>query len=353
MSQLDPAPHPLSSPAHPNLRLHDAAARRGVTEAALLAAECGETATRLVADAWPELFRRLPRLGELLAQTRNRSAIHEKIGGYTEPDVAAEHMTIHGGPIDLRVFPSQWAHGFAVDEGERPSLHFFDAHGDPVHAIYARERTRLDELRALVDAFRAGDQRPSIELSPRPAKDPELADAEVDRAAFQADWRALKDTHDFADLLRKYGVSRTQAMRLAPDGYARSVTRASVDQVLHASAACVLPIMIFVGNPGCLQIHTGPIGKVLDMGPWINVVDPGFILHLRRDRVAQAWIVRKPTVDGVVTSLELFDAEGDTIALLFGERKPGRPELGAWRELLATLAPADNVSERTLRNGPV
>jgi hypothetical protein len=46
------------------------------------------------------------------------------------------------------------------------------------------------------------------------------------------------------------------------------------------------------------------------MGPWLNVLDPGFNLHLREDLIASAWIVRKPTADGVVSSLELFDAGG-------------------------------------------
>src|SRR5262245_47905157 len=95
--------------------------------------------------------------------------------------------------------------------------------------------------------------------------------------------------------------------------------------------------MVFVGNRGCLQIHTGEVHKIVPLGPWINVMDPGFNLHLRTDAVTEAWIVRKPTDDGIVTSLELFDANGETIALLFGARKPGIPEQDAWRERIAEL----------------
>jgi putative hemin transport protein len=50
---------------------------------------------------------------------------------------------------------------------------------------------------------------------------------------------------------------------------------------------------------------------------------------VREDLVASAWVVRKPTVDGIVTSLEVFDADGCEIALFFGERKPGTPELAS------------------------
>ena len=70
---------------------------------------------------------------------------------------------------------------------------------------------------------------------------------------------------------------------------------------------------------------------------WLNVLDPGFNLHLREDRVANAWIVEKPTSDGVVTSVEAFDGDGELMAMFFGARKPGAPELERWRELVREL----------------
>jgi len=48
-------------------------------------------------------------------------------------------------------------------------------------------------------------------------------------------------------------------------------------------------------------------------------------------------VVRKPTNDSVVTSLELFDADGETIAWMFGKRKPGTQELAARRNLTTSL----------------
>jgi putative hemin transport protein len=66
-------------------------------------------------------------------------------------------------------------------------------------------------------------------------------------------------------------------------------------------------------------------------------MDPRFNLHLQMDSVAKAWLVRKPTDDGIVTSVELFDGNGEAIAMFFGERKPGKPELTAWRSLVSEL----------------
>lgn len=95
--------------------------------------------------------------------------------------------------------------------------------------------------------------------------------------------------------------------------------------------------MIFVGNRGCIQIHTGPIRTVKPMGPWLNILDPGFNLHLRMDHIAAAWAVWKPQSDSPVHSLELFDAEGRLIAQIFGARKPGLPERADWQALLADI----------------
>ena len=106
--------------------------------------------------------------------------------------------------------------------------------------------------------------------------------------------------------------------------------------------------MVFVGSAGCIQIHTGPVKRVEPMefegkdagAPvvrWLNVLDPGFNLHLREDLIAQVWVVEKPTSDGVVTSLEAFDVNGDLMAMFFGARKPGKPEFQAWRDILGHL----------------
>ena len=48
------------------------------------------------------------------------------------------------------------------------------------------------------------------------------------------------------------------------------------------------------------------------------------------DRPNVVWLVSE---DNSTHYLKLFDEHGDVIAMFFGERKPGRPELPAWRQL--------------------
>jgi len=126
-------------------------------------------------------------------------------------------------------------------------------------------------------------------------------------------------------------------LELAEGKFARRVNNDCVKTLLESAAATGLEIMVFVGNPGNIEIHTGPVQKIVAIPNWINVMDEDFNLHLRTDVITQCWVVEKPSVDGIVTSLEVFDATGEMIAQFFGKRKPGNPELEEWHMLAAEL----------------
>jgi len=95
--------------------------------------------------------------------------------------------------------------------------------------------------------------------------------------------------------------------------------------------------MIFVGNRGCIQIHSGLITTLKAMGPWQNVLDPRFNLHLRLDHVAEVWLVEKPTRRGPALSIEAFSADGALILQMFGYRKEGQEDADAFAALTGPL----------------
>jgi putative hemin transport protein len=338
------------------VRHRDLAAELGVSEGELIAAHAGLfeaaesplKATRLQ-HRWPELIAAAESLGDVTALTRNDSCVHEKVGTYRDCSVNGTVGLVLGGAIDLRVFYACWAHGFAVQEqtaqGPQRSLQFYDAQGTAVHKIFLREREpdapSVQAWERLVADFRAAGTTPGITVVPEVRTPPERPDAEVDQAGFRSAWSSMRDTHEFFGLLKRHGLSRTQALRLAAPEFAQAVDPGTAQEVLQRASQTGTPIMVFVGNPGMIQIHSGPVNRVEVRGPWLNVLDPGFNLHLREDHIASAWRVRKPTSDGLVSSLELFDAQGRTIAMFFGERKPGQAERCDWRELLEGMTPED------------
>lgn len=327
----------------PNLRARDAAQALGVSEAELVASGVEQTATRLT-SAWRDMLAAMPDLGRVMCLTRNDHCVHERHGRFEQVSASGPHGLVLGPDIDLRIFFGQWHAGFAVVEqtrsGERRSLQFFDAHGTAVHKIYATAETDMAAFDTWIERFRAPTQTPELKVTPRPAPAPDRPDSEIDRESLRNAWKGMRDTHDFAGILRKHKVGRVQALRLAGKDLAQELPAGSVRAVLIDAAASEAPIMVFVGSPGCIQIHTGPVQKLVPTGPWFNVLDPTFNLHLREDRIARTFIVRKPTEDGIVTSVEAFDDAGRTIALFFGARKPGQPERSGWRDIAEARAAA-------------
>jgi putative hemin transport protein len=324
----------------PGVRARDAAKELGVSEAELVACRAGEGVIRLTAD-FAEILRSLPACGEVMALTRNEHCVHEKHGRFDHVSIGPGHGLVLNHEIDLRLFMSHWRYGFSVTEevssGVRTSLQFFDIDGTAIHKVYATGKTDRPAFDALVTRFTAPEQSPEIEIAELPRKPVDRPDSEIDIANFHKHWRALQDTHDFFGLLQEFGVGRRQAMRLAEEEFAWRVEPAALGRSMELASASQIPIMCFVGNPGCIQIHTGPINTLKVMGPWFNILDPGFNLHLRQDAIDEVWVVRKPTRDGIVTSMELFDADGFCFAQFFGERKPGKPELDSWRMMVAGL----------------
>ena len=307
------------------------------SESAEISAVEDLSALRLRPD-WHALMGLLEPIGEVMALTRNASCVHEKIGVYQNATITERVGVVASGNIDLRAFYSKWAHGFAVTEmtsrGRQHSLQFFDISGVAIHKIYLRENSDVKAYQSLTKQFADDSQQSGLYTENPVPKSPEQADQQIDLQALHQAWAALRDTHDFFSLLKAHAVSRVQALRLAQPKFVQQVHCAEVLRVLTAAAAREIPLMAFVGNHGMLQIHSGPIHKVWYAKPWLNVLDDSFNLHLRMDHIDTAWVVKKPTVDGLVTSFEIFDAQGDAIAMLFGLRKPGQQELSAWRDLL-------------------
>jgi putative hemin transport protein len=330
---------------NPRAFARDIAESLGVSEAELMAIRCGEDVTALD-GRYKELFEALHSLGSIKTITRNQTAVLERWGAFERVEIEHAMGQVVGDEIDLRLFLRNWRSGFAVEDpspkGVRRSLQFFDAYGASIHKVYLEDESHLDAYRDLVARHRA--EAPAGPFEPEPAPLAERSDRDIDAAGLCAAWDAMQNTHEFFGLLRRFGVSRTQALRLGGVDRARPVAATSLDPTLHRAAEAELPIMIFVGNRGMIQIHSGAIRNVQRMHGWLNVLDARFNLHAREDGIASAWVVRKPTVDGTVTSLELFDTRGESVLLMFSKRKPGAAEDPRWRYLVASLTAAPGTS---------
>lgn len=320
--------------------LVDWAEKLNTSEAALQACRVGIESVRPLRNI-PDVLRALPGLGRVLAITRNQGVVNEYKGVYPEPQLgeAGPHPSgifLNIGGLDLRLFLNDWHWACAIEEqndkGVRRSLQFFDQHGAAVHKVFALDDTNLDAWQALVERHADDALLPTlVPVEPAIHHLPENPEQLV------SEWRSMKDVHQFFGLIRRHQVTRFSAVQAVPGELARPVALSAFEAVVNAAAALEMEIMFFVGSRGCVQIYTGKTRGIKPMRGWLNIFEENFTLHANPETFAHAFVVRKPQNPGWVTSLEIFDRQGQLLLQMFGRRDEGQPEQTAWTQMLQNL----------------
>lgn len=322
-----------------NLRDREFVKSIGITEVELVAAfaTIGK-AERLKVDV-PLFLKNAHRLGEIMALTRNDYAVSEKKGHFQNVFPGSDiSMTL--GQIDLRIFQNNWKFAFARDmvihDRAIRSLQFFDAHGEAVFKLYPEPTTNLDEWDRLIVLLANDAPTDSIEVLP-PAPKNGSTSHNADIEEFRNRWRQMTDVHQLHNILKELKIGRHDAVKFVGSEFANEVRTDSVEILLQRAVENQVPIMCFVGNKGCIQIFTGQVEKLKKIDGWFNILNEKFHLHLLTSGISRVWHVRKPTSDGYINSLEVFDDNGEMIIQFFGKRSAGEPECEAWRNILAGL----------------
>lgn len=331
----------------PKLRIRNAANELGVSELDLLL--CRSEGVQPLKPEFGELMKAMDPVGDVMILTRNDQAVHEITASFNKFTVTGKGaMGLAVGDIDVRVFFNSWAHGYLVTESTgkitRESMQFFNAHGMALHKIYKTDATNAAAWDALVGEYlNPSAPAPELTAAPAPAPAKRTNAAEVDVKALQEDWAKLKDVHHFHAMLKRNKVDRQTAVELVGSDWVTRLKRSTddvlspLDQILEQAKASQCAIMVFVGNPGIVQIFAGTVDNIKRVGPWMNVLDKGFNLHANTDGITDWFVVRRPSTDGTIISLEGYNAKGEIVVTLFGDRKPGNPESEHWQREVAAL----------------
>ena len=102
-------------------------------------------------------------------------------------------------------------------------------------------------------------------------------------------------------------------------------------------------IMAQVGNAGIVQAYYGKIKNIRTKDTRLKIMNNGFRLLLREEDIDSIWVAKKPTTDGIVTSLELFNRQGVQIASFLSKKSRGEPEPREWRDSIMRLMPIFGV----------
>ncbi len=324
-------------------RAREAAKKLEISEAEYVALSSGETCTMLDNKRFAELLLQLETVGEVMALTRNDAMVLEHHGIYQGGVNRYDHLIFNSPEIDLRLRVSEWKYGFAVDENNRQSLQFFDEFGEASHKIYVTDASNKASYENILLEFSTTGNFRDLAIKSKP--ETFIKEVDIDQQAIHKDWRALDDAHQVNALLKNYGVTRPQAYRCLGED-ALVLQRTALEDLLKKVSEQQIPLLIFVSNATSTQIHNGTVTKLMEMGPWFNVLDPTFSLHANMELVAETWMITKHLNEQSPTySMELFDTNHNTLMMVYlhPDAQSDKDKTLLWKTILMSLQEKSDV----------
>ncbi|RVU84652.1 hemin-degrading factor [Leucothrix sargassi] len=320
--------------ANPKVRIRNAAAELGVSELELLSSDLSDDCIRLTPDI-EGILKALSELGPVMALTRNDAAVHEVTAAFSAMKMKKQTALFMRPGQDTRFFIENWAFVFAVNENERQSLQFFDSCGVATHKIYLVEDSNKDAYDQLVATFKDSKQ---VSATPTQTANLEAPnDSDIDIADLRKRWSEIKNVHEGQIIIKSLNNHRLNVFEALGNEYATKLPISVIEDLLTSLSEKNMETMVFVQNDHCVQSFAGPVKRLLRTGPWFNVLDPGFNLHLNTEQLSQVWLIKKPSESGPVHSLNIFDKNNNEVLILTDKRSKGESELAAWTSLMDAL----------------
>ncbi len=157
----------------------------------------------------------------------------------------------------------------------------------------------------------------------------------ADSKAFQDGWARLSTSEDFCLLIKRFGVTDFEALRLAGEIWAVRVSPEAFVARLQLLAELELPCALSFGHDDSMKTHRAVIEQVQCKDGCLHLLGDELCFILRKDCMDTAWVVTRPYANGVLTSLELYDKEQELVL-----RLSGQPELrtaAVWQDIIGTL----------------
>jgi len=267
------------------------------------------------------------------ARTFNASA-SLLAGGKLKNILAGGHLILDQGNIDLRIYPGKIT--YVKDEPVKDS--------DVYRRMTFFTDTRQKKHCCLYPAPPSQQAAPAKEITLNSRQNNFIKP--LDCCNIEGFWRKSRDIHHLVPRLEASGYTLLSALKMLPCDLARQVATSAVGDVLKKCHAESTELMIFVGNEAVVQIHSGKIDKIVQLGKQRrNVIHSTTrdgnraIFKYNIDDVAQVWAVNKMSQDGVIKSLDIFDKEGNVIFQFFGLREEGKKQPITWINMLDSLQP--------------
>lgn len=334
--------------ARPGLTMREGASLLRVSEYELLMADCGQSVVNIAPDC-VELWRELELLGRVAVVIQSPSLTEEISACFRWAGSDGRVITLVDYQFELQLDLSRIFRAVAVTHGSsdafRHSLQFFDVHGHAVIKILVTPWSDLAWYSSLVQRFR-GRVRKSLypadsESWRRRAKNSLV---ELSMETIREHWRRLRGEAELQQMLRKFGISRFQAIKLLHRHFSWPIAGDVLSDFMHTLTQTGMQVEIVTEHDGVRLCRIGVVRSSKRYRDCLLIQAEDYKLSLAEKAVDSVWSTHKPKAIQNGANLELFDATGGCLAIVSVGDSSEPLQCAVWRELVSALPLMDSVA---------
>ena len=282
-----------ADPENKKIRIRDAANQLNVSEAELLSTEVGDNVFYLKIEKYNLFFKDLLDADRLMFLIRSNYVVHEVIVNTSDIDIKDNSFIYIDKDFPIVRFDSQlFRHVFFEQKThagkELKSFQIFDLNGNAILKIYLKGK-----------AFSCFDQI-------------------ADKYKCEYDYAIQKNkSNDFSNGSKKGDVSLVETDY---DLTLKFSLNKKIDikgdmlrYFLEKSSSRKNPIQIHAFGDTVIQYYKGKIKNVVDFGPWINVIDKKFNIHIFESKITSAVVSEYIDAGNFLFVVDFFDIDNNNV----------------------------------------
>ncbi len=292
----------------------------GLTELDVVDQQLGVNSIALKTN-FLEIMNSLPSLGYTATRVYNNIAIQECKGFYmaTVCENTINIIMANAKEAGVKVLLDSWQCIYAVREltelGYRYSLQIFGENGKAVKKIFMQPQSNFYAYQDIIDGHKSNEEQTQQAIQ----KSISNIRKDVDVRELILDWRKEGSINHAEELTKKYKISYQEIYRYIGDVYAEELSVKKLEIIMEQAAERNMPMSFYTFNNGVSQYYSGVLDNVYASGDCLHCMAADFSLQILETSIANAWLVRKATSSGIVTSLEFYDSYGNQLLKLHGQ----------------------------------
>ena len=279
--------------ANKKIRIRDAAKQLNVSEAELLSTSISKDIFLLSIKDYSSFFKEILCLDKIMLLIRSDFVVHEKIIDAKSVEIKNNNFiykdrdSTHLLNFDTNLFKYSFYESRKNQKINLKSFQFFNSHGNAVLKIYLKgdNSKKFSEI-ALKHKIKHSFELPSS-----------------GNCSSKLQNLNLKNDVDlyFKNISKEFKKTKCD------------LKKNPLREILINASKSQTPIQIHALGLGTIQYHKDTIKKVIDYGPWINIIDKNFNLHVLEKKLNKFILTKYSNQKTEYCLIDFFDQNKDLV----------------------------------------